>query len=99
MPAGLQIWDANGNLMLDTTDRLTKVLGTVTTTTSDGSVAVSVPTWGAVWVQTTTLESGDFAVVPRTYYSNGRLYWVFEQGYNTPPAYFRVSTRVTFGVY
>lgn len=31
MPAGLQVWDANGVLVLDITDSLAKTIGTITT--------------------------------------------------------------------
>lgn len=41
MAVGLQVWDANGNLVVDITDRLSKILGTVYTGSSNGSVTVS----------------------------------------------------------
>ncbi len=38
MPQGLQVWDASGNLVLDVTTRLPRILGSVQTGTSAGSV-------------------------------------------------------------
>lgn len=38
MPAGFQVWDASGNLIVTVTDRLTRVLGQVDTGTSNGSI-------------------------------------------------------------
>lgn len=29
MPQGLQVWDASGNLIVDVSDRLTRILGTI----------------------------------------------------------------------
>lgn len=49
MPVGLQCWDVNGNLTLDVTDRLTRVLGTVETGTSSGSVTDANLANGTPW--------------------------------------------------
>lgn len=38
MPQGLQIFDAQGNLIMDVTDRLSRVLGVVTTNAVAGSL-------------------------------------------------------------
>lgn len=38
MAQGVQCWDASGNIILDVTDRLTRVLGTVTTNKVNGSI-------------------------------------------------------------
>jgi hypothetical protein len=43
MPAGLQVWDASGNLILDYTDRISRILGIVTIS---GNVAGSVTSSG-----------------------------------------------------
>lgn len=42
MPSGLQCWDANGLLTLDTNDSISKVIGTITTQQNVAG-AVSVP--------------------------------------------------------
>lgn len=50
MPQGLQVWDSAGNLTLDVTNRLTKIIGRIITT-PNGSGAVTVPSdiGGSVW--------------------------------------------------
>jgi hypothetical protein len=40
MPAGLQVWDAAGNLVVDITTRLSRFLGSVNSGTSGGSISV-----------------------------------------------------------
>lgn len=40
MPAGLQVFDSSGNLVLDVTDRLCMIVGEFKTGTSDGSFSV-----------------------------------------------------------
>nr|WP_092069553.1 hypothetical protein [Dendrosporobacter quercicolus]NSL47514.1 hypothetical protein [Dendrosporobacter quercicolus DSM 1736]SDL92505.1 hypothetical protein SAMN04488502_1011194 [Dendrosporobacter quercicolus] len=54
MPCGLQIWDANGNLTLDVTDRLTRVLGTFSTGTTDGSHTDAALAFGTPWIHATS---------------------------------------------
>lgn len=50
MPQGLQCWDANGNLILDARERLTRVLGEVTVTNkSTGSLVNEELTNGQPW--------------------------------------------------
>lgn len=44
MGAGLQVWDALGNLIFDTPDRVGRIVGTITTTAGgSGSQAFTVP--------------------------------------------------------
>lgn len=38
MPAGIQVWDAASNPIMDTTTRLGRVLGVATITTATGSI-------------------------------------------------------------
>lgn len=40
MPAGIQTFDASGNLILDLTDRITRLIGSVVTGTVAGSIVV-----------------------------------------------------------
>lgn len=39
MPQGLQVFDSNGVIVFDVTDRLSRVLGIITTTASNGSIS------------------------------------------------------------
>ena len=43
MGAGLQVWDASGNLIFDTPDRVGRIVGSTTTSGSAGSVTFTVP--------------------------------------------------------
>lgn len=67
MPAGLQVWDAAGNLIFDTADRAGRVLGSVTTTTgAAGSItnaALSQGTPFALVEPLDTLAAGDYVPV------------------------------------
>ncbi|SDL92717.1 hypothetical protein SAMN04488502_1011200 [Dendrosporobacter quercicolus] len=47
---GLQCWDANGNLTLDLTDRLTRVLGEFKTGTVNGSITDANIANGTPWI-------------------------------------------------
>lgn len=99
MTQGFEAYDETGFMTIAVTDRLTKVIGTATTTTSNGSIAIDIPTWGTVWIQASTNVAGGFFVAPRTWYSNGRIYWDFDTGLNAPPATFRRAMKIIYGVY
>lgn len=61
MPQGLQCFDANGVLKLDITDRVTKLLGSFTTTKVAGSIQDPNITLGNFWyVGVPIIENGDF---------------------------------------
>lgn len=49
MAQGLQIFDSAGALVLDITDRLTRILGEFTTTTANGSITDANLTSGTPW--------------------------------------------------
>ena len=49
MPQGLQIFNAGGDLILDVTDRLTRVLGEFETGTKDGRIIDNALTTGEPW--------------------------------------------------
>lgn len=61
MPQGLEIRDANGNVVFDTSTRVGKVVGVITVTTW-GSGSVTVPRNGGTLF--TSIQSLDF--LPRT---------------------------------
>lgn len=52
MPQGVEVYDAQGRLVFGVTDRLTRIIGQVSTGTTAGSI--SVPAWalglGTPWV-------------------------------------------------
>ena len=49
LQAGLQIWGENGKLQIDTTKRLTKIIGVVDTNAKDGSIEVDELAQGRPW--------------------------------------------------
>ncbi len=49
MPEGSQCWDASGKLILDVTDRLTRLLGVISTRTTNGSYTDSELSTGDPW--------------------------------------------------
>lgn len=49
MTQGLQCFDNTGALVLDVTDRLTRILGEFTTTTTNGSITDANLTSGTPW--------------------------------------------------
>ena len=81
MPAGLQLWDANGNMTLDTTDRLTQFLGQVGVGTGAGSV--SVPQTGAgnkIWGYfiPDTMDVGTRGSLPIFSIDSSSISWTFQ---------------------
>lgn len=38
MPSGIQVWDPNGNILVDASSSAVKILATITLTSTDGSV-------------------------------------------------------------
>lgn len=106
VPAGLQVWDSKGMLILDTTDRTFEVLGQGSTGTADGYIEdtaitadtdVLITSWGA---RSPTI---DWAAVnmyviltcrPQFTVEAGRISWAFI----TPPANFWKSEALN-GVY
>lgn len=55
---GLRIYDANGNIMLDATSRLTKYIGTLSIGTTDGSYTDDRLQDGEFWYMTLKLKIG-----------------------------------------
>ncbi len=98
MASGLQVWDADGNLMVDLTTRLCKFLGTVTV--GSGSAAT-----GYVTVPEFTQNGNegffyradgayfDYSQRAAVFYIDGnRLYWQF-------PTSARPAQTVNYGVF
>jgi hypothetical protein len=94
MPQGMQIWDASGNLILEISDRIARVLGVASITGgTDGSVtnagfSTGTPFWACVPV-----ASGR-APVPDVSLSGTTLSWDFTPGIGYAPSY-----RLVYGVY
>lgn len=101
MTQGLQVYDANGNIILDVTDRLTKYLGELDTGYNDGELSNPDITDGvSVWVFATsysynnTVTSGTHVcATPQFTCSAGKIMWTFPEGD------VRASLHVMYGVY
>ncbi len=82
MPAGLQVWNAAGQLIFDISTRASRVLGLVNITGGvDGSVAnpdfaQGDPYWQCV--QTVGLSTLYFGVTPAFSFSGTTLSWSFD---------------------
>ncbi|MDR2092267.1 MAG: hypothetical protein LBP58_02970 [Azoarcus sp.] len=80
MAYGLRIWDANGNVTLDVTDRLARYIGSVYTGTSDGSIVV--PGMGGNIFYSISFSSSSMAqfyTLPVVSISGDVINWVFER--------------------
>lgn len=100
MPQGFETYDASGNITISVTDRLTKLIGSFTTTTSNGSQSIGVPAGGTVWINLTAPTGEDFLALPRAYYSAGVIYWTFtDNPVSAPPVQYRRTATITYGVY
>ncbi|TWH49586.1 hypothetical protein [Sporomusa sp. KB1] len=100
MPAGLQCWDADGNLTLDITDRLTRVLGTIQTGTSDGSITDNNLLLGTPWYFTYYLDDNHFwrSRPLKISFSSNILSWAFiSTGGNYQNT--NIDTMILYGVY
>ena len=101
MPAGFETFDGAGNLIISVTDRITKILGTVDTGTSDGSIYVPGFSFGRPWVRGSAYTNGspnELAAV--AYISGNTIIWYFVGPGDTPPPFtVRRNTKLTYGIY
>lgn len=74
MPAGLQVWDASGNLVLDVSDPISRLSGTVTITAgATGSVTVPNASQGSIWYA--VLVNGGSTYSPNISVSGSTISW------------------------
>lgn len=60
MPAGLQVWDAQGNLILDTTTRMVRINGRVQTVNGQaGSLQIDL-SQGSPWYQVVSYTQNNY---------------------------------------
>jgi hypothetical protein len=98
MAAGLQVFNASGNLIVDITSRLTRVAGSAAVN-ANGSVVV--PAGGAVWYafQPTTIWGFISMNVMRPLFtvSGTTLSWTYSAATGTQPH--TITGTVFFGIY
>jgi hypothetical protein len=97
MPAGIQIFDAQGVLIVDITDNLPRFIGSVYTGTSPGSIAIPAFSGGrgfAYSTDTTDTYPGDAVNRPIFQVTTSGISWSWGSG---PPAI--RPTTILYGVY
>lgn len=97
MPAALQVFDAAGNVIVDTSRRLGIFLGAVDTGTADGSLAVPDFNKGTPFFFAQPLQAvGNMSLLPGVGLSGSSLVWSFVGGVSGSQ---RLSVRIFYGVY
>ena len=106
VPQGLQVFDENGNVVVDTTERITKYLGsfTVPTDADSGTVANSEIGDGDLWyvIEIDSLTPGgvgsdvmfSYPVITK---GDGVLYWNYPHSQTS--FYRRYGVTIHYGVY
>jgi len=99
MATGLRIWDAAGNLMLDTNDRVSQGLGVVTIP-ANSTGSVTVPATGGyndIWFQfSPSTTAGIYSRMPDITVAGDLISWSFASG-GTAPTY--VGGTLRYGRY
>lgn len=97
MANGLRVRDLSGNILVEYTDRLTRIRGAIGTGTVDGSVTI--PATGAVgyWFQVRDVAPVDTSSVAASIsISANVIRWTFA---NTPDGATRRSVDIIYGEY
>lgn len=94
MPQGLQIWDANGNLMLDTTSRTGRVIGSIALAAS-ASGSLNVPKLAAERAWATLACSNTHTDPKATLTITNQTTTSATINYTLGPA----SARLVYGIY
>lgn len=96
MPQGLQIWDAAGNIVLDTNYRTARRLGSVVTGTSNGSLYIPDFVQGQpFFISEPLLDNVAYFVLPNVVISGYTLSWSFP----SQEASSRNSMSIAYGVF
>lgn len=101
---GLRIYDANGNIILDATTRLTKYIGTLSIGTSDGSYTDDRLQDGEFWYM--TLKLNDYKkcygmtnkfteFLPEITREGNTIKWTYKESDTT----YRTGLTIMYGVY
>ncbi len=78
MPQGLQVFDASGNITLDLTDRVGRILGAQVITSANGSVTnVGFAGLTPFWLATPLVNFGTFSPTFSFNTSTNTLSWVW----------------------
>lgn len=97
MPAGFEVWDADGNPIISITDRVTRVLGQVETGASGGSQHHPSLSEGEPWAYVQINQALSFSyVAPSVYFSGNNIIWTYDVD---PSHELPAPARIVYGVY
>lgn len=99
MPAGLQIWDAAGSLILETSTRVGTLVGHIDTLAVNGLITVPATLMGEplLFVKQMTFPRDYVYIFPSISISGGTLRWVYPPPFN--PYQTNVSVRIFYGFF
>ncbi len=95
MSQGLQCFDATGKLILDVSDRLTRVLGEFNTGTQNGSITDDNFKDGFPWIFSLSPSGDELFITAEFSISDNTISWVFTDQSNAP----RRNKLILYGVY
>lgn len=93
MGAGLQVFDASGEIVSDDSTQIGRVLGYVDTGTSDGSLTNATLAEGKPWYQIMGLDVGYYCLLAEVSFSGTTMSWTFNG------STYKNSCRIIYGVY
>lgn len=95
MAYGLRQWDANGNLILDISDRITRYVGQFNTGTSNGSFNTGL-TEGSIWFSKIFFtDAGRLGASADVFVSGNTITWNFDAVLNG----YQQNCLILYGVY
>lgn len=94
VPQGLQVFDSGGNLAVDVTDRLARIVGSVSTGVVNGSIVDAGLLTGTPWYTIHALSFSGYFDICSVAVSGNTLSWTFGTGGSE-----RVAYTITYGVY
>ena len=95
MAYGLQVWDSSGNTVMDTSTRMGRVLGTVSTGITNGSITNSAFSQGSPFYVVSTVGGSGYDVQPYVNVVGSTLTWYW----GTSGAWYNASCIIIYGVY
>jgi len=98
---GLRVRDASGNVLVDISTRILRLVGTVQTGTTNGSITVPDDASGTVFFMLTgqdrSVTNSGYAEIPKVTLSGRTISWTFSG--STTPSSGRISSLIVYGVH
>lgn len=95
MPAGLQVFSPTGAVLVDTSVRVGKLVGSVTTNKADGSIATDTSKGTPFYYVTTPEDPSWGALFPEVSFSGNTMSWAYSDIQSTH----RVNAIIMYGYY